>query len=174
MPIEDVQRGFAADGAGIVYWVETIADPTAPTAAEIAAGTRLTYGMTPDGFNHTVEVATVTSGRYTLAQALSYDGVVTDSVEITYVYNRETPTPIETLIGRQGEEGFIVHALGYPNDHELEAGDIVNAVIPVTTSIPRDNPPAQNTEATKTVRLNVTGVVGREVAIVAGSGGGGA
>lgn len=169
MPIEPVQRGFAADGNGIVLWVPSIADPTKPTAAEIAAGTRLTYGLTPDGFNHTVEVASVTSGRYTLAQALTYDGVVTDSVEVTYVYNRENPTEVETLIGRQGEEGYIVHSLGYPNDHELTTGDIVNAVIPVTTSIPRDNPPAQNTEATKTVRLNVTGVVGREVAIVAGA-----
>lgn len=171
MAIEEVQRGFAADNNGIVLWVPDIADPTRPTATEIAAGTRLTYGLTADGFQHTVEVATVTSGRYTLAQALTYDGVVTDSVEVTYVYNRETPTPVETLIGRQGEEGFIVHALGYPNDHELTTGDIVNAVIPVTTSIPRDNPPTANTEATKTVRLNVVGVVGREVAIVAGSAG---
>lgn len=167
MPIEDVQRGFAADGNGIVLFLESIEDPTAPTETEIAAGTRITYGLTPDGFNHTVEVATVTSGRYTLAQALTYDGVVTDNVEVTYVYNRENPTPVETLIGRQGVEGFIVHALGYPNDHELAAGDVVNAVIPVVTSIPRDNPPAQNTEATKTVRLNVTGAVGREVTIAA-------
>lgn len=167
MATEAVQRGFASDGHGILLWVDSIENPEAPTAAEIASGVRLTYGVTPDGFTHTVTVAEITSGRYTLEQALSYDGTVTDALSITYVYNRETPTAIETKIGRQGVEGNIVHALGYKNGHELAAGDTVNAVVPVSTSIPTDNQTGQNAEATKTVRLNVTGKVGREVKIVA-------
>ena len=170
MANEPVQKGFAADGHGIVLWVDSIADPEKPTAAEIASGERVTYGLTPDGFTHDVSIATVTSGRYTLDQALEYDGIVTDTLEVRWVYNRENPTDVESLLGVAGVDGFIVHALGYENGHELTTGDVVNAVIPVTTSVPRDVPPAQNSEAVKVQKLNVTGKVAREVAIVAGGG----
>lgn len=165
---EVVQEGTASDGNGIVYFVETIADPAAPTLAEIVAGTLITYGLTPDGFQHNTTVATITTGRYTLAQALEKDGIVTDTLELTYVYNRETPTEVETALGVKGTEGFVVSILGYPNGHELAEGDVLNAVIPVRTSIPRDVPPAQNTELAKIVKLNVTGTVHREVAVAGG------
>lgn len=166
---EQVQRGTAADGHGIVIWCETIANPSAPTAAELAAGTEITYGLTPDGFAHDTSVATITTGRYTLAQALELDGVVTDTVELRYVYNRENPTDVQTALGTPGTDGFLVHALGYPNGHTFVAADVLNAVIPGTTSISRDVPPAVNTELAKVVKVNVTGQVYREVAVVAGA-----
>lgn len=169
MAEELVQPGFASDGHGIVIVVPAIADPEAPTLAELTAtgAKRITYGLTPDGFAHDTTVATVTSGRYTLAQALEYDGIVTDTVELTYVYNRQTPTDVELAVGTPGTKGYLVHILGYPNDHTLAAGDKINAVIPFQSSIPRDVPPAQNTEAAKVVKLNVTGKVQREVEIAA-------
>lgn len=166
---ESVQKGTAADGNGIVLWVETIANPSAPTAAELAAGERITYGLAPDGFTHETTVAVITTGRYTLAQALELDGTVTDTVEVRWVYNRENPTDVETVLGTPGTDGYIVHALGYPNGHTFVATDVLNAVIPVTTSIPRDVPPAQNTELMKVQRLNVRGQVHREVAVAAGA-----
>jgi hypothetical protein len=170
---ESVQKGAAADGFGIVLWIpgaDSIVDVTAPTVAELTAATavRLTYGLTSDGFNHTAEVAKVTSSRYTLRQALTYDGIITDTVTLTYVYNRTTPTPAEEILSVEGTDGFLVHMLGYPNDHVIAAGDKINAVIPVTTSISTDVPPAQNTELMKTQVPNVRGEVGREVAVVAG------
>lgn len=169
MAAEDVQLGQAADGFGIVLWVPTIADISAPTVAELGAGTvvPLTYGITPDGFQHNTTINTVTTGRYTLRQALELDGTVVDTVEVTYVYNRETPTEVETAIGTPGTVGNIVHALGYPNGHTFVATDVINAIIPVKTSIPRDVPPTQNSELAKMVKLNVTGEVQREVAVVA-------
>ena len=169
MTNEQVQRGFAADGNGIVLAVPAIADLFAVTAAELNAGTviALTYGLTPDGFNHDTQVATITTGRYTLAQALELDGVVTDTVEVKWVYNRQTPTEVEQALGEPGVDTNIVHVLGYPNGHTFVAGDKLNAVIPVTTSIPRDVPPTQNTEAAKIQKLNVRGEVAREVAVVA-------
>lgn len=170
MAAEDVQQGQAADGFGIVLWVPTIADISAPTVTELAAGTvvPLTYGITPDGFQHNTTVNTVTTGRYTLRQALELDGTVVDTVEVTYVYNRETPTAVETAIGTQGTAGNIVHALGYENGHTFVAADVINAIIPVKTSISRDVPPTANTELAKIVKMNVTGAVEREVAVVAG------
>lgn len=162
---EEIQNGFASDGHGIVLWVETIADPSAPTAAELAAGTEITYGLTPTGFNHQTTINTVTTGRYTLRQALELDGTVIDTVEVSYVYNRVSPTSVETALGTPGTQGFIVHVLGYPSGHEFASADVLNAVIPGTTSIPRDVPPTANTEAAKILKINVTGEVQREVAV---------
>jgi hypothetical protein len=165
---EPVQRGTAADGHGIVLWLDTIADTSAITDDELAAGDEITYGLAPDGFVHDTSIAVITTGRYTLAQALELDGVVTDTVEVRWVYNRTTPTAVETTLGTPGTDGYIVHALGYPNGHTFVADDVVNAIIPVTTSIPRDVPPTQNTELMKVQRLNVRGQVQREVTVVAG------
>ena len=165
---ESVQKGQAADGHGIVLWIpgaDAIADVHAPTEAELALGERLTYGLTADGFNHAASVAKVESSRYTLAQALTYDGVVTDTVTLRYVYNREDPTDAETILSTPGEDGFLVHALGYPNGHELEAGDVINAIIPITTSISTDVPPTQNSELVKEQTPNVRGEVAREVTV---------
>jgi len=169
MPQEDVQTGQASDGFGIVLWVPTIADLTAPTVAELAAGTvvPLTYGITPDGFQHSTTINTITTGRYTLRQALELDGTVVDTVEVTYVYNRETPTEVETAIGTPGTLGNIVHALGYENGHTFVAADVINAILPVRTSIPRDVPPTTNTELAKIVKMNLAGTVEREVVVAA-------
>lgn len=167
MSEELIQEGQAADGHGIVLFVPTIADLDNPTLAELTGPgvVPLTYGLTPDGFQHNTTIATITTGRYTLAQALEKDGVVTDTLEVTYVYNRQTPTEVEEAIGKQGVVGNIVHILGYENGHELTAADKINAIIPMRTSIPRDVPPTQNTELAKIVKCNVTGRVRREVAI---------
>lgn len=166
---ENVQRGFASDGRGTVLFATTLANPSAPTASELADATPITYGLAPDGFAHDTTVNTVTTGRYTLAQALELDGTVTDTVEVRWVYNRTTPTVVETTLGTPGTSGYIIHSLGYPNGHVFTAGDTLNAVIPVTTSIPRDVPPTQNSEAMKVQKLNVTGTVYREVEVVAGA-----
>lgn len=166
---EPVQPGTAADGNGIVLWVPTIENPFAPKLTELnAAGVvKITYGLAPDGFNHETDIAKITTGRYTLAQALQLDGVITDKVTVKYVYNRANPTEVETALGTPGVEGNLVHILGYANGHTLTAADKVNAVIPVTTSISKDVPPAANTELMKQQELNVRGEVAREVAIVA-------
>lgn len=164
---EQVQRGFASDGRGQVLWAETFADPSQPTAAELADATPITYGLTPDGFMHDFTIATVTTGRYTLEQALELDGTQTDTVEVKWVYNRENPTDVETLLGTPGTDGYIVHSLGYPNGHVFKSGDKLNAIIPVRTSIPRDVPPTQNSEAAKVQKLNVVGKVQREVSVAA-------
>lgn len=167
MAEEAVQEGFPSDGNGNVLWASAIADPSAPTVAEIAAATPITYGLMPDGFNHQTTINSVTTGRYTLRQALEQDGTVIDTVEIKWPYNRTTPTAVETAVGTPGTAGFIIHSLGYENGHTYAEDDVLNAVIPVKTSIPRDVPPTANTEAAKIQKLNVTGTVHREVSVAA-------
>ena len=164
MADEPVQKGTASDGHGIILWVPAIADLTKPTVAELTAEgvKRLTYGLTADGFAHDTSIAKITVGRYTLDQALELDGVITDTVEVRWVYNRTTPTDIETALGEPGVDGNVVKILGYPNDHTISATTKINAIIPVTTSIPRDVPPTANSELVKVQSLNVRGKVRRE------------
>jgi hypothetical protein len=171
MSTENVQLGQAADGHGIVLIVPTIANPTAPTVDELTGETvkKITYGLAPDGFDHQTSVATITTGRYTLDQALELDGIITDTVVLKYVYNRDTPTDVELAVGEPGTTGFLVKMLGYPNGHVITAADVVNAIIPFKSSVAIDVPPTQNSELLKQQKLNVTGKVQREVAVVAGA-----
>ena len=169
MALESVAAGTPADGNGLVLWVPAIANPAAPTVAELTAGTvkPLTYALAPDGFDHQTSVATITSGRYTLAQALESDGIITDTVVVKYVYKNDlSDTASSTLV--PGTEGFIVKRLGVENGAAVAAGQKVT-VIPVKCSIRTDVPPTQNTELMKSQKLNVTGKVERDVAVVAGA-----
>lgn len=168
MPLETVQNGQAADGFGLVLFVPTIANPAAPTAAELTAGTvkKITYGLSPDGFDHQTSVTTITSGRFTLQQALEQDGIITDTLEIKYVYNRAVPTVVELALGTPGTTGYIVKRMGYDNATTPVATQKLNAVIPIKSSIARDVPPTANSELMKILKLNVTGTVYREVAVV--------
>jgi hypothetical protein len=166
MAAESVQPGTPADGNGLVLWVPTIEDIDNPTVAELTAGTveKLTYGLAPDGFAHDNSIATITTGRYTLAQVLELDGIETDTFELKYVYNRETPTDAETVLVK-GAKGYLVERLGYPNELAIAAGQKLNVVAPVEIGRPRDVPPAQNTELMKVVKANVTSRVAKEVTV---------
>ena len=168
MSVEQVQKGQASDGRGIVLWVPAIADPSAPKVAELtAAGVKaITYGLASDGLAHETTVATITTGRYMLDQAIELDGTVTDTVEVKWVYNRTAPTVVETTLGTPGLDAFLVKILGYANGTTIAAAMKCNAVIPVTTSIPRDIPSTTNSELMKVQKLNVRGKVYREVAII--------
>lgn len=169
MAAEEVQLGTSADDHGNLLWVTTIADPSAPTAAELNAGIRITYGITPDGVNHTETVQTITTGRWTLGQALEIESRIDDTVELTYVYGRgDAETDVQAVLGTKGTKGFFVKSLGYESGHVFEAGDVINAIIPATIGTSRDVPPAANTELAKIVKLNVSGKVQREV-VVAGA-----
>ena len=152
--LEGVQQGQAADGRGLVLFVPAIADPTAPTLSELTANgvKKITYGLAPDGFDWQTSIATITSGRYTLEQALELDGVITDTLEVKWVYNRTTPTVVETTLGTKGVTGFIVVRLGYPNDTAIAAGQKLNGVIPISTSLARDVPPTANSRTGGSVR----------------------
>lgn len=174
---EPVQEGVASDGNGIVLVCAPFADIRRPTLAELTASStyRITYGLTTDGFDHQTDIAKITTGRWMLKQALSKDGVITDTVIFRYVYNRETPTEVEEMLGIPGVDYDIVVINGYPNGHVIDEDTKINVIIPITTSISKDVPPTTNTELAKEMSPNIRGEVAREheIQIVAGSGSGG-
>lgn len=167
MANEPVQNGFAPDGRGIVLWVAAIADTSAPTIEEINAATtkRLTYGLAPDGWNLETTINERVLERYTLEQELTSEGTRKYKLTLKYVYDRATPTVAETTLGVKGVPGFLVHALGYPNDHEFEDGDKLNEVVPVRTGTSVTVPPTKNTDAYKQMVPEITGEVREEVTI---------
>ena len=165
-PIEAVAAGVPADGNGLVLWVPTIADPSAQKVSELTAGTvkPLTYALAPDGFDHQTSVAVITSGRYTLAQAIESEGVITDTVEVKYVHKNDLSDVASTTL-TPGTSGFVVVRLGVPNETAVTAAQKVT-VIPVKCGVRRQVPPTANTELMKQQKLLVSGTVHRDVAVV--------
>lgn len=166
MALEQVAQGTPADGNGLVLWVPTIADPSAPKVSELTAGTvkPLTYALAPDGFDHQTNVAIITSGRYTLAQAIESEGVITDTVEVKYVHKNDLSDVASTTL-TPGTTGFVVVRLGVANETAVTAAQKVT-VIPVKCGVRRQVPPTANTELMKIQKLLVQGTVHRDVAVV--------
>ena len=167
MPLETVPNGVPSDGNGLVLFVPAIANPAAPTVAELTAGTvkKLTYSITGDGYNHAVTINEVTANRLTLRQTLQYDGTEVDNLSITYVYTN-TAGDVARLALPQGTTGFIVERWSIANDVAIAAAQLVD-VIPIKASVSIKNAPVANQELTRTQRLNVTGPVQRDVAVAA-------
>ena len=168
MATEEVQESFGYDGMGVVIHCTTLADPSKPTVAEIAAGTRITYGLYgPTGYALETTINERTSTRYTLEQELSSEGTKKYKLTLLYVYNRENPTEVETILGVKGVAGYILHALGYESGHVFTAGDKLNDVVPIRTATSVDVPATANTDAHKQTMPSITGRVEQEVAVVA-------
>lgn len=165
MALESVPAGQASDGRGLVLFVPAIANPSAPTVAELTAETvtPLTYSLVGDGFRHDTTENTITTSRYTLKQQLELAGTVVDTLEVQYV----TGSPAETAL-TEGSTGFIVHRLGVPNETDPAATQ-VGDVIPIRAGVQRKVAPTANTELQKVQKLFITGPVQRDVAFVAGA-----
>lgn len=167
MVAETVTPGVISDGNGLILFVPTIANPAAPTVAELTAGTvkKLTYSITGDGYNHTITSATVTANRLFLKQVLQYDTTITDELSITYVYTNTTDDVVRIALA-EGVTGYIVERWAVDNGAAIAAAQLVD-VIPIKAGISTKNAPASGQELTRTQALNVTGAVQRDRPIAA-------
>lgn len=165
---EKVAPGVVTDGTGLVLFVPAIADVQNPTVAELTATgvVKITYSLTPDGFSHETTVATSTTGRFTLEQALENEGKITDAVEVTYVTTEDDNVDVARVALARGTVGFLVKRIAIPNGTAVAAGQIVT-VLPIRAGLQRDVAPAENEEWKVVQKLLVTGVVGRKVKVVA-------
>lgn len=167
---EKVSEGFGYEGNGTVIWVPTIADPTAPTVAEITAGTPITYDLFgPSGYSLAVTETRRPITRYTLDQELDAESTVKYALTMLFVFNPQSPTEAESTIGVRGTAGYIAHLLGYPNGKTLAADDVITDLVPVRTARSTVVPATANTEAHKTTSPSITGEVLHDVKIVAGA-----
>lgn len=72
------------DGKTRVYWVDTIADISAPTVAELNAGDDLTERITPDGLNVPSETADVDNSSLASTFTTNRAGRRSFSPEVTF------------------------------------------------------------------------------------------
>lgn len=91
MAVPSRPAGITAAGKGAVWWVPTVADPAAPTAAEINAGFAIQCVL--HEFNLNAEQSTVESSRYCDSEVAETLGKVKWTVDpLIYDYNPQTPT----------------------------------------------------------------------------------
>jgi len=169
MPIEAVPAGQVSDGFGLVLFVPAagLADPAAPTVAELTAGTvkKLTYSITGDGYKHTTTINKVKTYRLTLKQEIQYDGTEVDDLTITYAYTNTAGDVIRTALP-VNTTGWIVERWAIDNATAIAAAQIID-VIPIKASLPLKDAPVRDQELTRTQVLNVTGRVYRDILVVA-------
>lgn len=169
--LEATPASVPSDGTFLLLWVPAlgIADPSAPTVTELTAGTvkKLTYSLTPDGFNHSTTEDTIDDGRLSIVQMLQRAGTVTDTLEVKYVFGSAGDIAAAALT--PGTSGFLVPRYAIPNETDITATTQKVDVLPISCGIQRKNPPTRNGVWTKSQTLFITSVVQRDVAIATGA-----
>ena len=163
--LESTPKSVSSDGTFRV-WVlgdSDLADPTAPSAAELTSAPSVTYSMTTDGYNRTSDQATETDPRLTLRDVPESPGAVTNSLELTYVHGSDDDV-LDPLIV-EGELAYVVERRAVNNAEEVAAGQKVDIIAGVWGK-PRKNAPTTNGKWTKTAKLFVSSVI-EDVELVA-------
>ena len=166
----DVAPGQVSDGFGLVLWVPAIADPKAPTVAELTASgvLDLTYKLFGDGFDHQSEVTKFETTRYTLRQTLENEGSEKDTITLKYPYVGTEADVVRLALTRH-TTGFIVERLNIAKDVPVEADQLLSIVAPARCGKQREIPRTKNTEVGKIQDLLPTGTVETDVKVVAGA-----
>lgn len=166
MALEETPGSVATDG-NLSLWFVPYGVSTNPASKAILDGAtskRITYSLTPDGFAHTIDEATVEDGRLTLRQQLQEAGVVTDNLELSYVYGAEDDVAKVALT--PGTRGWIVVRYAVPNEDAVTIGDLVD-VLPIKCGVQRKSAPARNATFIIMQKQFVKGTVLRDQLVVA-------
>jgi hypothetical protein len=125
--------GVAANGNVKVVWVNTIADPAAPTATELnaAGAVDLSCVLTGDGFSTGYSQETSEDARLCSTQVFQSPGAITYTVEdLTYIVTPQDDSPTgENKAAIQltpGEVGFLVVRWGTTYSTAFAADDVVD------------------------------------------------
>lgn len=159
-----------ADGNVKVVFVETIADPAHPTHTEVTAGSAvdLSCYLTDDGWDPSLNEATITDNRLCSTKVFEQPGRAQDSLGIAYVYNiKSAPDDEARVTLPKGTVGFLVARWGEDFETALTAGDVVD-VIPIKAGTQMKDKPAANTVLTIHQKMFITSPgIQRDVVITA-------
>lgn len=131
------------DGNVKVTFCLTVADISAPTAAELNAGVDLQTVITKDGLNISPDQASVDNTALASREETQDAGTVSYSLELTVKRQDTDLADIgwNTLTDRQ--LGYLVVRRNRPHEDDYEVGDPVE-VYPVRCGRPRMQPPELN------------------------------
>ncbi len=94
------------DGNVRISWVTTISNTSAPTVAELNAGTDLTSWITPDGWNVTTSEAEVDNSALNSTDDTRLPGRRSDDIEITFKHQGDSAAPWTTFASKPS--GYLV------------------------------------------------------------------
>lgn len=167
MALEVTPGSVATDGNLSLWFVpyEAATNPASKAILDGATAKRITYSLTPDGFAHTTDEATIEDGRLTLKQVLQQAGVVTDSLELHYVYGAADDVARVALA--EGAKGWIVVRYAVDNAAAVTVATDKVDILPIRCGVQRKSAPARNATFTIMQKQFITGTVLRDQAVVA-------
>ena len=153
-----IKPGIVHDGNYLVSWVDTIADPAAPTTTELEAGIALECQLTPDGLGREASDETIDTSRLCSVFTTMQMGRTSFDVSLTLVRldtsdGTTTDDAYDTL--KKGKHGVLVIRDNAPADQAFAASDEVE-VYPVQCGTRSKATPAANELQTFTLPLTVT------------------
>lgn len=145
---------YVHEGMTKVSWVPTISDVSAPTVAELTAGTDITEYLTKDGLNIALTQNTV--DNTSLAETFDAQLVGSWGGSITLTIKRDNDgTDAAWALFTHGETGNLVVRRGAAYDGAFAAADDLE-VYPAQSGEPVPNATAANAQATASVTFAVT------------------
>lgn len=163
-----------ADGNVKVLLVPAIADPTAPTVAELtgAGVVDISCYLTGDGWAATYDQATISDDRLCSTQVFGQPGRKTLGLSLTVIDNTNSDNEtefneaVETLV--EGQDMFAVYRAGIPFDDAVAAAQKVR-VWPFKPGMKQEMPPEANSVLKAMYPTFITADVNAPVAVVAGA-----
>jgi len=150
-----------ADGNVRVQWVTTIANTSAPTAAELNAGSSkdLSCYLTADGFTPGLDEGVISDGRLCETETFEQPGRAQRTLSLQYINNTNTALANDAYSSLvPGTAGYIVRRDGKAYDTTFAAADKVE-VWPVKAGKRSNLPPEANSVLRVTQKMFVTGRV---------------
>lgn len=158
-----------ADGNVKVVWVPTLADPTAPTVAELTAAgvVDVSCYLTADGWSPGMDEQVISDDRLCSVQTFEQPGRSSRTLSVKYIENPGSATDNKAYTTfTPGTSGFLVQRRGKPFDTAFAAADVVD-VWPATTGKYDPQPPEANSVLKVAQKMFITGTVEQNVAVTA-------
>ena len=167
MTLEATPGSVATDGYLSLWFVPygVGVNPASKAIIDGVSTKRITYSLTPDGFAHTIDEATIEDGRLTLRQALQKAGVITDNLELSYVYGATDDVARVALT--ENATGWIVARYAVDNAAAVTVTTDKVDILPIRCGVQRKSAPARNAVFTIMQKQYITGTVLRDQPVVA-------
>lgn len=152
------------EGVYRVWWLTTISDTSAPTVAEITAGTEITSFLMKDGFATNPSFNRIATGDLSTAFDSEIQGSWGVSIELNVLLDDTTNTAWD-LFTSHGTAGYLL-VLPFKGTGSVAESDDAR-VFPAEASIAIPNNTAANARQTATVNIATTAEPELDAAVAA-------
>jgi len=168
--MSDQPAAVESNGTVLVIFFTAVADINAPKLSEVTAVSSLDLScyLTGDGLNTDTSENNIEDPRLCSKQTFESPGDFSRTLELTYVFNPESPDDDEARITlARGTKGYIGIRWAVDSEQAIAVGDIFD-VYPVTMGAQRKQTPGRNSVHKITQKPFVTGNMAEDVLIVTG------